>query len=377
MPEQQAPVAPDPGSPRRRRPVYTALRTMRDQPAGTDREAVTESVWDCVVRRAKWVLAATSLALCVIVSYAYAVRPPDWAAFTHYPASFWGLPGLVLCAFSHARRRMLRTAVVIVAWLAFVLALSEEPRALWTAFRPWPAPQWVAAREDGQGLRVVTLNCKARRAASAEEALAYEPDVALLQEAPTAEVLDEVAARHPRYEALSHGELAIVSRGSLTPIPVDPPLESFVLAADVVAAGHRLIVASIHFSEPFRGIDFWRVDTRQEARLVWEDHHRQVELLAQWVDGLDPATPVVVGGDMNTTAGDSLLLDMPARLNDTFRVAGIGWGNTVRNRKPFLRVDYIWADAHFRPVTVVARRTDHSDHRAVIADLVWAERPAK
>ncbi|HQK92282.1 MAG TPA: endonuclease/exonuclease/phosphatase family protein [Armatimonadota bacterium] len=330
-------------------------------------------LWDDVVLRTQWTLAAASLALCALMAYAYAVRPPGWAALTQYPAGFWIFPGLVLCAFSHSRRRTLRTAITLVAWLVFVLVLAEEPRALWTAFRPWPDPAWVVARQDGQGLRVVGLNCKARRAASVEEALTYEPDVVLLQEAPTAEVLDEVAARHPGYEALTRGELAIVSRGHLTSVPVDPPLEDFVLAADLVAAGRRLIVASVHFSVPFRGMDFWRAETRHEARLVWEDHHRQVELLAQWVRTLDPATPLIVGGDMNTAAGDSLLRDMPARLADTFRIAGIGWGNTVRNRKPFLRVDYIWADTRLRPVTVVARRTEHSDHRAVVADLVWAQ----
>lgn len=351
------------GGPRR---VTRALEPRVPEPS-------TESLWDDIVRRAQWALAATSLALCVVMAYAYAVRPPDLAALTQYPASFWILPGLVLGAFSHARPKTLRTAIIVVAWLAFVLALAEEPRAVWTAFRPWPAPAWTAAQRDGRALRVVTLNCKARRAASVGEALGYEPDVALLQEAPRPEALSEAIAGRPGYRFVSHGELAIVARGDLARIPVDPPLESFVLAADANVAGRGVTVASIHFSVPFRGMDFWRADTRREARLVWEDHHRQVELLAQWVAALDPATPLMVGGDMNTAAGDSLLRDMPPRLQDAFRVAGIGWGNTVRNRKPFLRVDYVWVDSHLRPVTVVARRTAHSDHRAVIADLVFAD----
>ena len=57
------------------------------------------------------------------------------------------------------------------------------------------------------------------------------------------------------------------------------------------------------------------------------------------------------------------------RLRDPFREAGRGWGDTITNDLPFLRIDQVWVSREFRPVSVVARRTRRSDHRMVVCDL--------
>ena len=37
---------------------------------------------------------------------------------------------------------------------------------------------------------------------------------------------------------------------------------------------------------------------------------------------------------------------------------------------PLLRIDQIWTSDHFRAVRVRARKTEHSDHRMVVCDLL-------
>jgi endonuclease/exonuclease/phosphatase (EEP) superfamily protein YafD len=60
---------------------------------------------------------------------------------------------------------------------------------------------------------------------------------------------------------------------------------------------------------------------------------------------------------------------LPDGLGDSFRKAGRGLGNTITNEYPVSRIDYIWIDRGIHAHAVVAKRTDHSDHRMVIADL--------
>ena len=57
------------------------------------------------------------------------------------------------------------------------------------------------------------------------------------------------------------------------------------------------------------------------------------------------------------------------RMHDTFREGGRGWGDTVINEFPFLRIDQVWVSGAFQAVNVVARKTRRSDHRMVVCDL--------
>ena len=80
--------------------------------------------------------------------------------------------------------------------------------------------------------------------------------------------------------------------------------------------------------------------------------------------------PLIVGGDFNLAGNDALLRRLKPRLHDTFLVAGTGLGNTLINEFPFVRIDQIWASDHFQPLQVTVHRTQYSDHRLVVADLI-------
>ena len=93
-------------------------------------------------------------------------------------------------------------------------------------------------------------------------------------------------------------------------------------------------------------------------------------LLMGRLDHIEPDVPVVFGGDFNAPAGDALFSLARPRFHDTFAEGGRGWGNTVLNELPAERFDQIWSSACFRATSVIARKTVHSDHRMVVADLV-------
>jgi endonuclease/exonuclease/phosphatase (EEP) superfamily protein YafD len=100
-----------------------------------------------------------------------------------------------------------------------------------------------------------------------------------------------------------------------------------------------------------------------------------MEWLVRQLDSIPKDVPVIVGGDFNIGGRDALFRRLRPRFHDAFREGGIGWGDTLINEFPFIRIDQIWVSDHFRAASVVARRTEHSDHRMVICDLVSVRNP--
>jgi endonuclease/exonuclease/phosphatase family metal-dependent hydrolase len=122
---------------------------------------------------------------------------------------------------------------------------------------------------------------------------------------------------------------------------------------------------------PFR-LDLWSPACWQAYRANRKFQHAQMSGIAQQIAALPRDVPIVAGGDWNAPAGDAVFSTLQPRLYDTFSEAGRGWGNTITNEFPVLRIDQIWASSQWRTSTVVARKTQHSDHRMVICDLQLA-----
>ena len=78
---------------------------------------------------------------------------------------------------------------------------------------------------------------------------------------------------------------------------------------------------------------------------------------------------MIVGGDFNAPQRDAALSVLGPQLRDAFPEAGQGWGDTIINEAPFLRIDQVWISPTLHPRTVTAHRTIHSDHRLVVCDL--------
>jgi endonuclease/exonuclease/phosphatase (EEP) superfamily protein YafD len=81
-------------------------------------------------------------------------------------------------------------------------------------------------------------------------------------------------------------------------------------------------------------------------------------------------SPLVVGGDFNTTPLDTAFDALRPRLADSFARAGLGWGATGTNDWPLFRVDQVWTNSSIIPTQVSAAKTIHSDHRMVVCDVI-------
>jgi endonuclease/exonuclease/phosphatase (EEP) superfamily protein YafD len=83
--------------------------------------------------------------------------------------------------------------------------------------------------------------------------------------------------------------------------------------------------------------------------------------------------PVIVSGDFNSTPHNHAFYGIAQGLQDAFKVAGRGWGATYRADKPLARIDHVLASDEWQIVEAHVTKADHSDHRAVVVRLRWAE----
>ena len=79
--------------------------------------------------------------------------------------------------------------------------------------------------------------------------------------------------------------------------------------------------------------------------------------------------PFILGGDFNASPGDAVFRVMPKELSDSFHEVGRGWGGTIINDCPAIRIDRIWHTHEVQPLSAVARKTQFSDHRMVVGEF--------
>src|SRR5262249_21347301 len=122
-------------------------------------------------------LTATSLALsasgCLFLACCYGSRADWFAEFRISPCWGWWFPG-VLCmvpGLASLPRRF--TWPIVTLWLLFVAIFSEEPRSLIRGFSGRRETEWTEAKQAGQAIRIVSLNCGDGGARAINEAAAY------------------------------------------------------------------------------------------------------------------------------------------------------------------------------------------------------------
>lgn len=328
--------------------------------------------------RLGWFRAASlgiSLALLAFTAYAHAAKPDSLAAFTVYPVWFWAGPGLVWALGGFRLRRPLPSLVVAILWALFTLAFAEEARSL-TRGGAWPDPVWVEAREKGRAIRVISLNCSIGDPRVAAEVGAYDPDLVLLQESPS----------RPEVRALAHSlfgeeggfawghDASVVAKGKLREIATEETRPSVRLCEAQLSGGAKLAVACIRLHPSAFRMDLWSPECWSAFARTRARHREEVARLKELLDTRVPEGPLLVGGDMNSPAGDPAVGLLEPRVRDAFGDAGRGWGATFLNEFPLVRIDQVWVDRSFRAVAVVVKKTRFSDHRMVICDLMLYER---
>ena len=305
--------------------------------------------------------------LFLVLALCYGARPDRYAAVTFWPAFAWPPMGLFLAALGVGRATKWLAAGAVALWLLFALLFVEEAGSLLRS-RELQAPGWQTASGASQELRVISFNCLGKPEAAAE-VLPYQPDIVLLQESPPWPVVDQMA------RALFSRQAGVVTAGDCTTIVrgIVSPIKSFPRSQEAqvrLASGLEVHIFNVHLSAPVAKFDVSSAQVWREQRASREVHRAEMLRIVTRLEKVPGAMPLIMGGDFNVPAGDAVLRPLKPRLHDTFRERGIGWGNTVLNEFAILRIDQVWTSKHFRTLAVAARRSQHSDHRIVICDLV-------
>lgn len=318
--------------------------------------------------RKLWLVA--SVAGCVAITLCVWLQP-DWLApISLVPAWCWFIAGVLLTACGYHRDHRWRFIAVLGLWGIFMVLFVEQAHSLLrVTYRP-PA-NWQAMREEGRGLRIVSLNCGAGRARSAQEVAVWNPDIVLLQESPGSMQIERLCQElfGAKGMYLHGGDTSIVARGQIQQRVADRR-GHFVHALVLLSTGVRTEVISARLDPPEFRLDFWRRGFWVDHRRKRLKHRRQILDIMKQVEAIPAASHLIVGGDLNSPTGDGALAPLKQRLVDTFQQGGRGWGSTGTNKYPLFRVDQIWASRGLRAESVTAQKTLHSDHRMVVCDLV-------
>ena len=297
------------------------------------------------------------------------------AAFRLVPAWCWLVAGMVPLILARRLRPRCWLVGLTVLWVWFGVTCVDESRSLTRSM--WSRiSKPMDSEPQGLRLRVVSMNCSDGSLRTARETVPLAPDVLLFQESPGRDDLERLATE---LFGDSHGVLwspdtSVVSRWPIQPTKAN---DHFVVGSVQPPGGPEIRVVSLRLAPPIVRYDFWSPTCWREQIANREHQSKQVEPLANTLID-DSNFIIILGGDFNAPQHDHATRVLRNFGRDTFDVAGRGWGNTVLNTIPVLRFDQIWASGHFRPIATWAVRSEHSDHRLVVSDLVllskWRER---
>ncbi len=323
----------------------------------------THHFYDRASRWTKAILLLLSAMLLIFVTHCYFTRFDFCAAITIFPPWCWLLAGFVLAMPSTFRKGRRAGVCVLLMWLVFLAVFCDSPLALLRQFRPAPqAPSQV---------RIVTLNC-AGAAGAASEVADHDPDIVLFQESPRKQSVQQLALE--LYGAGSHlawyVDTSIIARGDVMPQRVPDEFRgNFVHALVRLDSERELDVICLRLRPPPVRVDLWSLDCWKAYQRDRADRRRELKRITDYAASLSNRHPIIIGGDFNTPPGDAVFALLSPDFSDAFQQAGRGWGRTILNEKPLLRIDQIWLGPSPRPLNVQAHRTENSDHRMVICDL--------
>jgi vancomycin resistance protein VanJ len=204
------------------------------------------------------------------------------------------------------------------------------------------------------------------------------PDVLLLQEVNPRPREDPVAwlqRRLPGWQAARGGDVAILS-----PHPVGPGRTTTLgpqgstreaVSAPVRVRGRTVNVIVTHFHtalpRPLRE-EIWK-HPRGHMRIAAAVRMEQTDNLLRVVK--QDETPLIVGGDFNSPPGSYTYGRLSEGLQSAFSAGGWGFGWTFPAHRPLLRIDHLFVSRDFDVTRCRVLPLRASDHRPVVADLVW------
>jgi len=294
-----------------------------------------------------------------------------WPGDRLYPVRFinyftpWLLLGLIPGLFTALLARHYRLAVAL-ALPTLLISLTYAPLFL---------PRTPAAHAAGTPLKMMSYNVWGRNH-KLDDVVAIihqeQPDILLLQEAywPIGENLGNALAdlypdaqAYIAYEA-TMGQL-IVSRYPLTPME---------------ASYEKGRTQKVWANTPNGTVAVWNVHTYHP--FPWRKQYRQIKLLTDDIARFE--SPLIVGGDFNTTEQAETYRLINQSLSNAHWEAGWGFGFSFPAHSPhykripiitpMVRIDHIFYSDHFFAQSAQTLATSGgSDHLPVVATLRFSQ----
>lgn len=309
-----------------------------------------------------------SLLLFSFLSLCYAKQYDACVAVTVYPSWVWFLCGLCLSLImlrTSSKRAILLT---LSLWLLFLVVFADTPLSLVRGIGGQASTDEINAGGEESALRVISLNCSG----SIKSILAlkeWNPDLILIQESPGIENLKTIADElfGAEGDVLTGVDASIITHGKVERIAATG---NYSIGKITLPTGREIAVVSLRLSPPPFRFDLWNPDCWRAYQKHRVKQRAEIVAITKALTSLSADLPLIVGGDFNANPRDAIFAELPASLHDAFSIAGSGWGNTITNDAPFLRIDQIWINNSFQPVRVVSETASDTDHRTVVAELI-------
>ncbi len=239
---------------------------------------------------------------------------------------------------------------------------------------PPPGIEAIACRKlrESVDVRVVSFNTHRSFggiATVAQEILALEPDIVLLQE------VDRFHGRTGGVDQVAYFADALGMQGTFSPNVVQGGGQygtAILSRFDILDSG-RFPLPNSAGGEP-RGLQWAGLEIGGQEVRVYNTHlqnklvglrESQARAVAGVLAGEDQ--PTILGGDMNATANTPTLGPLLAQLVDAWPVAGSGPEGTGPNGS---RIDFVMASPTLAPQQAQVLRSAVSDHARVFVDYV-------
>lgn len=247
---------------------------------------------------------------------------------------------------------------------------------------------------DAKAITVVTNNIGQSNHLSMEPFLKEtNPDVLVVQDARSR--LAWYRRTHPDRYCAAAGEFITISRYpiSLTRLVDRPQWRGPFAAVFRIEWPERpFLLYAVHMPTPrpdflrLRGHGFL-VSTIKSGGIPFAqigDYKRSMEMRVQAAEAFsdllaNEKEPAIIAGDFNMPSWGYLHSVFASKLTDAFAVAGNGFGLTFPGFTrdpltlfgPWLRIDYLFCNKDWKPVSCITEAHRGSQHRAVAATFEW------
>jgi endonuclease/exonuclease/phosphatase family metal-dependent hydrolase len=162
-----------------------------------------------------------------------------------------------------------------------------------------------------------------------------------------------------------------------------PTLPDALMHADIKVGDDTIRIYTTHLqSLQFGKEDYEKIDKIKEAeegmvthsktivsKLKWGIAYRSIQAdIIHQVLG-DSPFPIVFCGDLNDVPNSYTYFTVKGDMQDAFLKKGFGIGRTFSALSPTLRIDYIFADQHFRVKQFNRVAKKYSDHYMLVSDI--------